>query len=257
MNKVLHTVLIVIGILAVAGGLVFAGTLIGGQMAFGRSHPWDRRMRANNRYSYSHGPGMTGGGMMNRGYGPGMMGGYGNNANVTPLTTNQAYQAAQKYVASLKNPDLKIAEVMVFNTNAYVRVIEQSTSVGAFEFLVDPATLAVTPEPGPNMMWNLKYGMMSKGGMGGMMGYYNPGNSANVSTAMTVSSDQALQDAQAWLNGNMPGAKTASDADSFHGYYTIDILRGDKTVGMLSVNGFSGQVFLHTWHGTFIISQDY
>jgi hypothetical protein len=23
---------------------------------------------------------------------------------------------------------------------------------------------------------------------------------------------------------------------------------------MLSVNGFSGQVFLHTWHGTFITS---
>ena len=25
-----------------------------------------------------------------------------------------------------------------------------------------------------------------------------------------------------------------------------------KIIGMLSVNGYNGQIFLHTWHGTFI-----
>ena len=191
---------------------------------------------------------------MGRGDGYGMMGRYGNTTNVTPLTVDQAYQAAGNYLATLNNSDLKIAEVMVFSNNAYVRVIEQGTQIGAFELLVDPATQSAYPEYGPNMMWNLKYGMMSGGGM---MGTFNQGSRANVSATMPVSAEQALKDAQAWLDGNLSGAKTATDADPFYGYYTIDILRDGKAAGMLSVNGFSGQIFLHTWHGTFITSKDY
>ncbi|HEY3290204.1 MAG TPA: hypothetical protein VGK87_08770, partial [Anaerolineae bacterium] len=62
----------------------------------------------------------------------------------------------------------------------------------------------------------------------------------------------ALKAAQAYLDANLPGAKTAEDADTFYGYYTIEILRDGKVAGMLSVNGFTSQVFLHTWHGNFI-----
>jgi heat shock protein HslJ len=38
----------------------------------------------------------------------------------------------------------------------------------------------------------------------------------------------------------------------FYGYYTLDFSKDGKVSGMLSVNGYSGQVFLHTWHGSFI-----
>jgi hypothetical protein len=143
-----------------------------------------------------------------------------------------------------------------------VRVVEQSTGIGAFELLVDPATLAVTPEPGPNMMWNLKYSGLNHqammGGRGGMMGNYGFNSTpADVPAAMPVSSAQALLAAQQYLDTALPGTKTASDADPFYGYYTIDILRDGKITGMLSVNGTSGQVFLHTWHSTFIATQDY
>ncbi len=213
--------------------------------------------------------------MMNggRGYGnvpgTGMMQGFGRNtANLTPLTVDQAYQAAGKYVAALDNADLKIAEVMVFDNNAYVRVVEKSTGIGAFELLVDPASQVVYPEHGPNMMWNLKYGGLNHPGMmgggrgnvpgQGMMGNYSFNAApADVSAKMTVTPAQALQAAQEYLDSAMPGTKTAADADPFYGYYTIDILRDGKTVGMLSVNGFSAQVFLHTWHGTFIEAKDF
>ena len=70
-------------------------------------------------------------------------------------------------------------------------------------------------------------------------------------------SAQALQAAQQYLDTALPGTKTASDADPFYGYYTIDILRDGNIIGMLSVNGYNSQVFLHTWHGTFIATQDY
>jgi hypothetical protein len=297
MGKALRITLVVIGVLAVAGGLVFAGAWIGHGSFYnlGGSQSSYRMMNTYNRPESGIGPGMmngfdsrgsgTGPGMMNRngqssgtgtgmmgafGSGAGMMGNYGStNPSAAPLTVDQAFQAATTYLAALNNSDLKIAEVMVFDNNAYVRVTEQSTGIGAIELLVNPSTLAVTPEPGPNMMWNLKYGGMNHMGMvSGGYGMMNGGNGmmgnslssstpAAVSSTMPVTSAQALQAAQTYLNTALPGTQTAADADPFYGYYTIDILRDGNIIGMLSVNGYNSQVFLHTWHGTFISTQDY
>jgi hypothetical protein len=286
MSKAIRITLVVIGVLAVAGGLVFAGAWIGHRFTFAMGGPRSayRCLDTDNL------PGTGDGwGMMNRGsdVGPGMMGGgsgvgpgmtlapalrsgacagvngFGStNPSATPLTVDQAFQAATTYLASLNNPDLKIAEVMVFDNNAYVRVVEQSTGIGAFELLVNPSTLAVSPEPGPNMMWNLKYGGMNHNGMMGggfgMMGNYSSSATPSaVSATMPVTAAQALQAAQQYLDTALPGTQTATDADPFYGYYTIDILRDGKIIGMLSVNGYNSQVFLHTWHGTFIATQDY
>lgn len=201
------------------------------------------------------------GGYTNQGYsmmGNGMMGGYrsGNATNLKPLTVDQAKQAAESYLKGLNNSDLELKEIMIFDNNAYARITEKSTGIGAMELLVDPATLSVFPEYGPNMMWNLKYSPM--GGTGGMMGGLNGmmggifNNSTTVSATMKVTSDQAAKIAQQYLDQQFPGYQAAASPDPFYGYYTIDIMKDDKPTGMLSVNGFSGQVFLHTWHGTFI-----
>jgi hypothetical protein len=174
--------------------------------------------------------------------------------NINPLTVDQTKQAVEGYLKNLNNSDLELKEIIVFNNNAYARIVEQSTGIGAIELLVDPTTLLVYPEYGPNMMWNQKYGHMGgygmMGGAGMMGGYYN--NSSSASTQMTVSAEQALQLAQQYLDQQYPGYKTAIDADPFYGYYTIDIMKDNQPAGMLSVNGYSGQIFLHTWHGTFI-----
>jgi hypothetical protein len=284
MGKAFRITLVVVGVLVIASGLVFAGIWIdrrnyfvmnGPQSAYqyplapgrraggyqdqvpGSGNGWGMMNRRGN------GPGMMGGGTSSGGFGPGMMYGYQSaNPSAAPLTVDQAYQAASAYLAALNNPDLKIAEVMVFSNNAYVRVIEQGTGIGAFELLVNPSTLAVTPEPGPNMMWNLKYGGMNQAGMmggrNGMMGNYSSGATPSAVTGtMPVSSAQALQAAQQYLDTALPGTKTAADADPFYGYYTIDITRDGSIIGMLSVNGYDSQVFMHTWHGTFISTQDY
>lgn len=123
--------------------------------------------------------------------------------------------------------------------------------IGVFELLVDPVSLAVYPEYGPNMMWNLKYGGLNHAGMMSESGWNNT-VTTNASAEMPVTAEQALQDAQTYLNAYLPGTTTAADADPFYGYYTIDVLRDGNTIGMLIVNGFSGQVFYHTWHGNFI-----
>jgi hypothetical protein len=269
MNKTLGIALVVVAVLAVAGGLFFSGMMFGGHFGFGPANMMYGRgygMMGGGgaRGSTGYGPGMmnrgTGYGMMNGGNG--MMGGYaGGQANAIPLTVEQARASAQKYLTALGNPDLAIAEVMIFSDNAYVAVKETSTGTGAFELLVDPSTLGAYPEHGPNMMWNVKYGglnhsfmMGSTGMMGGMLGrsQWNKVPSGGAAAPLTVTPEQAVQYAQKYLDTSVNGAVAAKDPMAFYGYYTLDYSQGGRVAGMLSVNGYTGQVFLHTWHGSFI-----
>jgi hypothetical protein len=163
-----------------------------------------------------------------------------------PLTIDSAKAAVDTYLTRLNNSDLQLAEIILFSNNAYARIVEKSTGIGAMELLV-LGNGRVAQEMGPNMMWNLKYGMMRFG------------NSVNqdAATTMTVGADQALTDAQKWLDANLSSAKVATTADAFYGYYTIEYTVDGKIAGMLSVNGSTGDIFPHTWHGTFIDLKEY
>ena len=97
------------------------------------------------------------------------------------------------------------------------------------------------------MMWNLKYGRMN---IGNMMGNRYPRYTTQEN--MTVSTQKASEIAQSYLDEQLPGYQVAEEVTPFYGYYTMDILKDGSPTGMLSINGFTGQVFLHTWHGTFI-----
>ena len=196
------------------------------------------------------GPGMMGPGMMGSGAtGPGMMGGPWSGA-ATPLQSlPDAQTAFQAYVDRLGNPNLALDEVMEFAQNYYAVVKDQSTGSGAFELLANKQNGAVFLEFGPAMMWNTQYGhgsMMGASGHGGMMGA-----STGPSVAPTVSSDQARDLAQQWLDANLPGNQ-AEEPDAFPGYYTAHFGQGGQVTGMLSVNGYTGQVWYHTWHGAFV-----
>jgi hypothetical protein len=270
------TVVVVIGVGLVWGGLYFGRT----------AAPWNYGWNMTHAPARSAGVGYTangaqtgptgystfrpmGPGMMAYGYG--MMGGAygsvygaGNPAlnGVQPLSIPAAQKAVESYLAGLRNSDLTVGEVIIFDNQAYARVDEKSTGHAALEVLVDPVTLAVYPEPGANMMWNLKYGMMAgyatgagmMGGTGyGMMGGYALGATVvNPNDPMPVTPEQAVETAQRYLDTYLPGAKAETTPDTFYGYYTLEILRNGQMVSMLSVNGYTRQVILHTWHGKFI-----
>ncbi len=155
---------------------------------------------------------------------------------------DRAVSIAEGYAAKYGG-GVAVDEVMEFQHNFYAVFVEKPTGMGAFEMLIDRSTGAISPEYGPNMMWNTRYG---HGGMmgGGMMGYGQAG-------PMTVTEAQALKAAQVWLDANRPG-EMAEDAHTFYGYYTIHTVRGGAVAGMLSVNGYTGAVWYHTWHGAFI-----
>jgi hypothetical protein len=187
------------------------------------------------------GPGgmMGSGGMMNPG--GGMMGPGGPyRSGSTRLTLDKANSIAQDYIQKRNDPNLQIKEFMEFQYNFYAEVFEKNSGIGAFEALIDPYTGDMYPEPGPNMMWNTKYGTMS-----GMVW------GVNAAGPMTVTEDQAKKAAQDFLNGYLPGV-TTEEPDRFYGYYTLHILKDGKMYGMLSVNGYTGQVWFHSWHGPFI-----
>jgi len=201
---------------------------------------------------YPYGPGGgTGPGMMGRGMGPGMMGGgggnYNPNPNVKPITIDQAADAVQGYINAYGGK-LVLTEAMDFAWNYYAEVEEKDTGIHAMELLIDKYTGRVAPEMGPNMMWNTKYSPM-----GGMMGNYRGDSPAAI---MPVSADQAKTIARQYLDTSLPGL-TVAEADTFYGYYTLHTLQNGQVEGMLSINGYTGAVWYHTWHGPFLGMKEY
>ncbi len=176
----------------------------------------------------------------------------------SPISLDQAKSIAQQYLASTQNPNLAIKEIMEFQNNFYVIYYEKDTGIGAFEMLIWKqvpqsgmgggmmgnriGTGVMMPEPGPNMMWNTKYSPMASG----MMGY-----AKQKSSNMTVNENKAEQLAQTFLDAHFQGARTEM-ATQFYGYYTFDFTVNGKVAGMLSVNGYTGQVWYHSWHGAFV-----
>ncbi len=198
------------------------------------------------------------------------------------VTIDTAVDRAKEALAASGYTDLQPKEVMEFSNHFYVLVVEKSTGKGALELIVERNGV-VRPEPGPNMMWNTKYGhmagvgfgpgmmgggmmgpggpgwgrgMMGPGGSGwgpGMMGPggpgYGPGYAPGQVTA-PLTRERARQIAQEFLSRAFPGAAPEHGTE-FYGYFTFDAERNDKTFGMLSVNAYTGQVWYHTWHGVF------
>jgi hypothetical protein len=219
------------------GGRVGGGMM--GSYGYGPyTNPQTQTGSPNNQATY---PFQSGGGCLARnGFNNYVAPNY--NTGTGPVTIDTATTIAQNYVAALGNPDLIVKHVEEYTNNFYVQVNELSTGNGAFELLINKSSGSIYPEMGPNMMWNTKYGMMRGGILGGTFG---------TTTTTTVTQTQATTKAQQYLTIYLPGT-TTGDVTTFYGYYTIEVLKGSTPYGMLSVNGYSGQVWYHNWHGTFI-----
>jgi hypothetical protein len=165
----------------------------------------------------------------------------------TPLSNDQARAVAEQFVTSTRSEELQLADLMVFDNHFYGQAREAATGRYAYEFLIDRFSGRISLEPGPNMMWNEKYSHMS----GGMMG---PFRLAWSSESMPVTEDEAVAAAQAYLDRYLPGLRADGHAADFYGYYTLHTLTklDGEPVGMLSVNGRTGEVWPHTWHGQYV-----
>lgn len=94
------------------------------------------------------------------------------------------------------------------------------------------------------MMGGVGNGMMN-GQHGSMRGNWEATSAAEIS----VTAAEATVLAQAYLDNTLPGTTAADHAGTFPGYYTLHIEQDGEVIGMLSVNAYTGDVFLHHWHG--------
>lgn len=163
------------------------------------------------------------------------------------LSMEQSRAYFEDYLNDLGDSNLSLNEIMIFDQNAYAILTEKATGFGAMELLLAYESGGITPEFGPNRMWNLKYGMMasSRNWHGQEWLDFNPDH-------MDITLQEAKQLAQDYLNEAIIGAEIAEEGTTFYGYYTFDYVVAGEMAGMLSVNGLNGQVWPHTWHGQFI-----
>ncbi|MFQ5796637.1 MAG: hypothetical protein ACE5JP_16530 [Candidatus Bipolaricaulia bacterium] len=233
------------------------GLLIGGSWGVAQmmGGPQSRNLDNCGYGMMGPGTGMGGMGMM----GPGMGDSGFRFGNTTPLSLDQAADTVTSFLNAAGASDLALAEVMEFVNGFYAQVVERSTEIGAFELIIDRYTGAVYPEMGPNMMWNTKYGMMGMGMGMGMMGSVGDQGLSQVAptTEMSVTPEAARDAAQRFLDFYLPGTTVDEHVDPFYGYYTIHVLQDESVIGMLSVNGYTGQVWYHTWHGSFIGAEEF
>ncbi len=211
--------------------------------------------------------GMTGGMM---GGGMGMMNTYA--ASSRPISQDEARRRAEGFAARY-GQGVKIRDFMMFTDNFYVQVVNAKSGAGLGELLVDRYTGVVQPEYGPNMIWNSRFGMgsgmMGSGMMGsgngqqnqtGMMGDQNqqsqgmmgsgPNSSNQVAQPVRYNLASAQKLAATFVTAYLPTGKVL-EGFAFPGYYTFDF--GRKAIeGMLSVNAYTGEVWVHGWHGLFL-----
>lgn len=159
----------------------------------------------------------------------------------TDLSFEEVEELTNEYLERSNLTDLEIVEIMEFSRNFYIEIYEADTGMGAMELLVDKSSGAIFPEYGPNMMWNLKYGMHSRIPL------------SQNDLDMSISENEAVELAERYLAKIGIGELAGDEVEKFYGYYTIHTLNEDGDIaGMLSVNGFSGDVWYHNWHGIFI-----
>lgn len=161
------------------------------------------------------------------------------------LSLDTLQENVKEYVSYYGN-NLEIEDIFVYsNSEYYFSIVEKETGKGAMELLVDPITGYVFPEYGPNMMWNTKYGMHSKGY--GMMGRYN---NSTIKSEEVIDKKQALERANDYMLTYSDANYNVEDGGhEFYGYYTFHVTETNKTVGMLSVNYYTGEIWYHNWHG--------
>ena len=195
-----------------------------------------------------------GGGYGMRGYGP--MGGMGRMGSMMGSGTmgagtmrvlppdarplaDEVLRGRLEAAARAFGPDVTVRDVMPFTDHTYAQFVGPD-GTGLAEVLVDRFTGVVTPEPGPNMMWNARSGMGGYGtsgyGMGRGVGYGTPSWGARPGAAEArYDQAEARERAVAFLTSYLPGAELHAGR-TFPGYVTFDYGRDGSVEGMLSVH---------------------
>lgn len=186
-------------------------------------------MMNNSDYNYSPGSGMMGG-MMTSNMMGNMMAIYYPESE--PITQDEALRSMQNF-SQQYGSNVEVEDFMAFSGNYYAVLKDTNSSQDIAEIIVDRYSGSTYPEPGPNMMWNTLYGAGRTG---------TNGTEYDLTEAENLAKD--------FLGGYLPEAQIM-ESKQMPGYYTFDFGR-QEIEGMLSVNAYNGQIWVHTWHGQYL-----
>ncbi|HEX7555768.1 MAG TPA: hypothetical protein VF338_04020 [Leptolinea sp.] len=156
------------------------------------------------------------------------------------LSMDAIASMAQNFSAQYKT-GIEIVQIIETTKYFYISFRETASGVGAFELLANPVTGQMGIENGPSQFWNTKYGVWGSG----------------KSITNGISSAQAQNIAFQYLKSNDPLVNLDPEPIAFYGYYSFTERLGDKITGVLSVNGYSGEVEPHTWLGNILQTKDF
>ncbi len=155
-----------------------------------------------------------------------------------PITSNKAMEIAETFLKKTLNEDLLVQRLFEYNTHFEVELLEKDTRRGAFELIIDKFNGRVTPEIGPNLLWNGKFGQ--------------GGNYFGLQPVMTIPVVSALQSVGDFIKRTSPELKVEGDVIEYYGYYEFHVTQDDKMVLEININGFSGQMWIENWHGSLL-----
>lgn len=159
------------------------------------------------------------------------------------ISIDQAADIVKGYLRQRNNPDLEAKEILEFENYFYVEILEKSTGIRLFTASINPYNGFLYPQARPDKVWNTRYGTTLE-----MMWGAPPSPSI---APMTVTERQAKEYAQEFIADTLPEGEVG-EAALFYGYYTIRIMQYGKLYGMISVNGYTGQLCYQSCHGQFL-----
>jgi hypothetical protein len=158
----------------------------------------------------------------------------------THLSMDEIRKVGEEFVKQYKT-DVELIRIIETSKYFYIVFQEKTTGTGAFELLADPITGKMGFETGPSQLWNTKYGMWGSGS----------------SMINGIPLNQALNNAAQFSKKEDPSTSVSPDPISFNGYYSFLTFQNGKINGVVSVNGFTGEVQPHSWLGKVLQSREY
>lgn len=160
------------------------------------------------------------------------------------ITIDQVEELVKDYLRD--NSNLRAEEIIEFANDFYVRFSEKDTGINAFVALVHPYNGRLYPGHHPDKYWNTEYRgesyRLSRDGGEPLDWPSGP---------MTITEEQAWNDAQRFIERHLPEGR-AGAVERFYGYYTIPVLIFEDVIGLLSINGYTGDVCYEACHGSLI-----
>ncbi|MDF1499707.1 MAG: hypothetical protein P1P76_04470 [Anaerolineales bacterium] len=166
----------------------------------------------------------------------------------SPTPREEVVNAVRIFLDRWDNPDLQIGRTREFKFAYRVDVIERSTGRFAFGLMFGKATWQVSPEAGPNILWNTKYGtsIAEVGGGYGMIGRML--TTRDTDAPMPITEKSAREIAIRAVDEFGEDLALGEAVDMYYGFYEFYLTDSNaEPVGELDVNGYSGQVWFKDW----------